>query len=204
MKILTMHLKGAKRNILFGDKKLETLHRLMDMGCFGELSGDTSEWNVLARHDSETLTLFEYLTQAGRECAMFDDFGSLHKKLDSGAWEYCHVTASFSSEADPAAPYIDFDRRLGETLHYLSDDTLIAIIGEACFVIVSANNPISGYHEGAALDITPTLLDLAGYPLPSTLAGKSWVAGMELKRSSGLSEDEQALLRERLSGLGYI
>ena len=84
------------------------------------------------------------------------------------------------------------------------DDTLILVLGKGCFVLLSANHPISGYQAGSGLDVTPTLLELAGYPLPASTPGKSWVAGMELNNTSGLTDDEQALLRERLSGLGYI
>ena len=66
-------------------------------------------------------------------------------------------------------------------------------------------NPISGEHkDGSTSDIAPTLVQLAGYPLPSTIEGKSWVAGMELNSESGLTVDEQEILRDRLSGLGYI
>ena len=93
---------------------------------------------------------------------------------------------------------------MGDTLQYLSDDTLLAIIGENNFVLVASNNPIAGYQDGSTLDLAPTMLELAGYPLPTNIEGRSWVAGMELNTASGLNEDEQAMLRERLSGLGYI
>jgi hypothetical protein len=135
---------------------------------------------------------------------MFDDFASLQTKLATGAWDCCQLNASFPLDADSSDHYVNFDLGLGETLQHLSDDTLLAIIGENNFVLVAPNNPIAGYQDGNTLDLTPTILELAGFPLPSAIAGKSWVAGMELNTSSGLNEDEQAMLRERLSGLGYI
>ena len=204
MKILVMHLQGARRAMLFGDERLENLRRLMDMGCFGELDGNPLEWNVLARHENHTLTLNEFLGQAGKDVALFDDFATLQGKLESGTWDFCQLTASFPAESGSTDPYLDFDRNLGDTLQHLSDDTLLAVIGEGCFVLIASNNPITGYQDGSTLDLTPTILELAGYPLPSATEGKSWVAGMELNSSSGLTEDEQAMLRERLSGLGYI
>lgn len=204
MKILVMHLPGVQRGKLFSDERLENLRRLMDMGCFGELEGNPGEWNILARHETHTLTLGEFLVQAGKDVATFDDFAALQAKLESGAWDCCQLTASFQAGNESADPLPAFDLSLGETLQYLSDDTLLAVVGENCFVLVASNNPITGYQDGAPLDLTPTILELAGYPLPSATEGKSWVAGMELKNSSGLSEDEQAMLRERLSGLGYI
>jgi hypothetical protein len=133
---------------------------------------------------------------------VFDEWTALHSKLAGGAWDCCVFNASFSSDGGSAA--LDFDRGLGESLQHLSDDTLILVVGDLCFVLVAANNPITGYQDGSTLDLTPTVLELAGYPLPANIAGKSWVAGMQLNRASGLSEDEQEMLRERLSGLGYI
>lgn len=204
MKILVFDLNGAQRAKLFGDDRLENLRRLLDMGCFGELEGDPREWNIVGRHEAHTLTLAEFLAQAGKEVATFEDFTSLQTKLESGAWDCCQLNASFQSGGGTSDPYLDFDLGLGETLQHLSDDTLLAIIGENNFVLVASNNPITGYQDGSTLDLTPTMLELAGYPLPSNIEGKSWVAGMELNTASGLNEDEQALLRERLSGLGYI
>lgn len=202
MKILVFNLQGAKRAQLFGDERLENLRRLMDMGCFGELEGDPREWDVVGRHAAHTLALAEFLAQAGKELVMCKDFAALQAKLATGDWEACQLDASFRPGSSD--PYLDFDLDLGETLQHLSDDTLLAIIGDNIFVLVASNNPITGFQDGSTLDFTPTLLELAGYPLPSNIAGRSWVAGMELNNASGLNEDEQALLRERLSGLGYI
>ena len=204
MKILVLHLQGARRAKLFGDERLENLRRLMDMGCFGEMEGNPSEWNILARHETHTLTLGEFLTQAGKDVVTFDDFAALQGKLESGTWDCCQLDASFPADSGSTDPYLNFDLSLGETLQHLSDDTLLAVIGESCFVLVASNNPVTGYQDGSTLDLTPTMLELAGYPLPAAAEGKSWVAGMELNTSSGLNEDEQAMLRERLSGLGYI
>ena len=204
MKILVFHLQGAKRAKLFGDERLENLRRLMDMGCFGELEGNPAEWNILARHESHTLTLGEFLVQAGKDVVTFDDFASLQAKLESATWDCCQFNASFPADSGSTDPYLDFDWNLGKSLQFLSDDTVLTVVGENCFVLVAGNNPITGYQDGSTLDLTPTLLELAGYPLPSATEGKSWVAGMELNNTSGLSEDEQAMLRERLSGLGYI
>jgi hypothetical protein len=204
MKILVFNVPGATRAKLFGDERLENLRRLMDLGCFGELEGNPQEWNVLARHESHTLTLAEFLTQAGKDVAVFDDLAGLGAKLESGAWDYCQLNAAFKPDGGSSDPYLGFDQNLGDALQHLGDDTMILVLGEGCFVLVSANNPISGYQNGSTLDLTPTMLELAGYPLPASTEGTSWVAGMELNTTSGLTDDEQALLRERLSGLGYI
>lgn len=205
MKVLVLYFQGAESQSLFGDERLENLHRLMDMGCFGKLS-DSSGWNVLARQENHMLTLIEYLQQADKHCAEFDDFAALRNELQSGDWNYCQLTAaSFPTDNWSADDYLNFDHELGETLQYLSDDTIITVMGKDCFVLVSANNPISGEHKGGSTsDVAPTLLELAGYPLPSAMEGKSWLTGMELKSSPGLTAEEEDILRDRLSGLGYI
>jgi len=205
MKVLVLNFQGAEPKILFSDERLETLHRLMDMGLYGELS-DSGEWNVLARQENHALTLLEFFQQAGKQCGNFNDFATLREKLEADDWDYCQLTsASFPVDNWSADDYLNLDNELGEMLQYLSDDTIITVVGKGCFVLVSANNPTSGEHmNGSATDIAPTLVELAGYPLPSSIEGKSWVAGMELKSTSGLSEEEEAILRERLSGLGYI
>jgi len=212
MKILVLNLQDARPQTLFSDERLENIHRLIDMGCFGELKGDASDWNVLARQENHTLSLLEFLEQADKQCASFDDFSALRSKLDAGDWDYCQLSdsglknASSHAGSGSADDYLRLDWELDEVLQYLGDDTIIAVVGEGCFVLVSANNPISGEHkEGSTVDIAPTLLELAGYPLPAATEGKSWVAGMELKNaSSGLTAEEEEILRERLSGLGYI
>jgi hypothetical protein len=204
MKILAFYLHGAKRASLFGDERLVNLQRLMDLGCFGELEGDPQEWNVLARHESHTLRLAEFMTQAGKNVEEFRDFSALQIKLAAGDWDCCLLDINFTADAVSSTAYLDFDLGLGDTLQHLSDDTIILVIGEGCFVLVASNNPISGYQDGSILDLTPTVLELAGYPLPKLILGKSWVANMELKGTTGLTEDEQVMLRERLSGLGYI
>ena len=204
MKIFVMHLQGATRAQLFSDERLENLRRLMDMGCFGELEGNSAEWNILARHETHTLTLGEFLVQAGKDVASLDDFAALQTKLESGRWDCVLLNVSFQAGSGSAESTLDFDQKLGNSLQYLTDDTLLAVVGENCFVLVAGSNPIAGYQDGSTLDLTPTMLELAGYPLPAATEGKSWVAGMELNNTSGLSEDEQAMLRERLSGLGYI
>jgi hypothetical protein len=205
MKILVLDFKGAEMITIFGDERLETLRHLMDMGLFGELEG-SSEWDVLARQDNHTLTLLEFFQQAGKKCGNYEDFASLRKSLESGEWDYCQISpASFPAEAWSGNDYLNLDRELDEVLQTLSDDTIITVLGQGCFVLVSVNNPLSGEHKGGtSADLAPTLLGLAGYPLPPGVEGKSWISGMELKSSSGLSAEEEEILRERLSGLGYL
>jgi predicted AlkP superfamily phosphohydrolase/phosphomutase len=75
------------------------------------------------------------------------------------------------------------------------------------FILAASNNPLQGEVAGAhILDMSPTLLELGGYDVPNSMQGKSLVSGKTLSApvDVGFSGDEEAILRERLSGLGYI
>ena len=73
------------------------------------------------------------------------------------------------------------------------------------FVLASSNNPVRGEVDGAKLlDIAPTLLELGGYDVPPSMQGKSIVAGAEVGAAAGYTDDQEDVVRGRLSGLGYI
>ncbi len=77
---------------------------------------------------------------------------------------------------------------------------------EGVFALASANNPLQGEFLGAhLLDIAPTLLELGGYEIPNSMQGHSLASSVQRGNAGDdLSRDEKAILRERLSGLGYI
>lgn len=56
--------------------------------------------------------------------------------------------------------------------------------------------------EGSALDLAPTLLTLAGIPLPATLHGRSFLEAGGADDAAPVDEEEE--IRERLRGLGYL
>jgi predicted AlkP superfamily phosphohydrolase/phosphomutase len=75
------------------------------------------------------------------------------------------------------------------------------------FILAAPSNPLYGKVEGARLlDIAPTLLELGGYDRPPSMQGTSLVAGQTFAMGTptGYSADEEELVRQRLSGLGYI
>jgi len=75
------------------------------------------------------------------------------------------------------------------------------------FILAAANNPLQGEVEGAhLLSIAPTLLELGGYDIPTSMQGKSLLAGKTLAAAAdtGFSADQEEIIRQRLSGLGYI
>ena len=73
------------------------------------------------------------------------------------------------------------------------------------FILASPNNPLSGEIEGAhILDLAPTLLELSGHDVPASMQGKSLVSGKAQLSGDSNAVSEEELVRERLSGLGYI
>ena len=73
------------------------------------------------------------------------------------------------------------------------------------FILAGSSNPLQGEIQAAQIvDIAPTLLELAGLAIPVTMQGRSLVSGKDLADQTNLAQDEEALLRERLSGLGYV
>jgi predicted AlkP superfamily phosphohydrolase/phosphomutase len=72
------------------------------------------------------------------------------------------------------------------------------------FLLAAPNCPLNGEYEGARLlDIAPSLLDLAGYDIPESMQGRSLFAGME-KKARPREDGDQAIIHDRLAGLGYI
>ncbi len=96
------------------------------------------------------------------------------------------------------------------TLHVIENDTGPDDCNHAqhgAFILASSNNPLRGQVEGThLLDIAPTLLELGGYDIAPSMQGRSLVAGLDLAEPAGVgySSDEEATVRDRLSGLGYI
>jgi predicted AlkP superfamily phosphohydrolase/phosphomutase len=75
------------------------------------------------------------------------------------------------------------------------------------FILSAAGLPIAGEIEGVRLlDIAPTLLELGGYDVPGSMQGRSILQGRALEApvEAAVGPDGEAIVRERLRGLGYI
>lgn len=74
------------------------------------------------------------------------------------------------------------------------------------FVLAAPNVPALGEIQGARLlDIAPTLIEVGGYEMPESFQGRSIFAGsLADAASTGVTEDGEEIIRQRLSGLGYI
>ena len=96
------------------------------------------------------------------------------------------------------------------TIHVLENDTGPDDCNHAqfgSFILAASNSPLQGEITGARLlDIAPTLLELGGYDIPPAMQGRSLVAGRSLEPSEieDYDADDETIVRDRLSGLGYI
>ncbi|HEU5217743.1 MAG TPA: alkaline phosphatase family protein [Gemmatimonadales bacterium] len=76
------------------------------------------------------------------------------------------------------------------------------------FILAGPGWPAVGELTGVRLlDLAPTLLAHAGHDVPSTMQGRSLAGvrgGDPGAGGSGLSEEGERIIRERLSGLGYL
>jgi len=73
------------------------------------------------------------------------------------------------------------------------------------FILAASNLPLQGEQTGARLlDVAPTLLELGGYDVPSSMQGQSLVAGVNRPASPAASAEGEQIIKERLAGLGYI
>jgi predicted AlkP superfamily phosphohydrolase/phosphomutase len=82
------------------------------------------------------------------------------------------------------------------------DDCNHAQFGSAIFAgpNVAAAGEIQGMH---LLDVAPTLLELAGYDVPSSMQGRS-LASLPASAVNPSSASDEETVHRRLSGLGYI
>jgi predicted AlkP superfamily phosphohydrolase/phosphomutase len=74
------------------------------------------------------------------------------------------------------------------------------------FILSAPNNPLRGDLHGVhLLDMAPTLLDLGGYDRPKSVQGTSLLESLnDFNAINELYSDDEEIVRQRLSGLGYI
>ncbi|MEX0713307.1 MAG: alkaline phosphatase family protein [Pirellulales bacterium] len=73
------------------------------------------------------------------------------------------------------------------------------------FILAAPGLAIHGEVKRAnLLDMAPALLELAGYDVPASMQGSLAAAPASTPVPSGVSEADEEIIRQRLSGLGYI
>ena len=75
------------------------------------------------------------------------------------------------------------------------------------FILAAPNLPELGEISGARLlDVAPTLMEVGGYDIPPAFQGRSLFGGSlaDVGGGHGVSPEGEEVIRQRLSGLGYI
>jgi predicted AlkP superfamily phosphohydrolase/phosphomutase len=113
--------------------------------------------------------------------------------------------------------YLELDRELGHIFELLSEDTGVGLLSvdsrmpavnsetdpHGFFALAGiADQPLGEIADAYLLDLAPTFLELMGNDRPASMVGKSLLQTRDSQTT--LSEDDEELLRERLSGLGYV
>jgi len=76
---------------------------------------------------------------------------------------------------------------------------------EGTFILAAGNNPLRGEVRGAhILDVAPTLLEICQREIPTSMQGRSLVAGKSADPAATSLVSDEDLIRQRLRGLGYI
>lgn len=204
MKMLVISLVGVGGDQLLGDEPLTNLHQLAAAGSFGRLgpAAPGEGW----REES----ICAQVAAVGGQIVRLDEGDDLAlRTLAAGSWDYLRFGVSHL--AGGAAPSQAADHRIGRILELLDNETVVLIfLGPAPespdgFVLAAPNYPpLSELRNVTLPDLARTLLDMAAYDVPEALPGRSLVAGLAPDKAEGLSDHEEALLRARLQGLGYL
>lgn len=135
----------------------------------------------------------------------------------SGGWPLTYLPLEQSSGAY-ADTFIHIDRGLESLLEVLEEETAVLLLfysgprengGQAAgsFILAVPNCSMEGEVIGATLeDLLVTMIELGEGQLTPDMKGRSLYSNkLEIKTpGTDLSLDEEAILRERLSGLGYL
>jgi predicted AlkP superfamily phosphohydrolase/phosphomutase len=154
--------------------------------------------------------------------------------LSSRTWDYFQLTdmglTHFNKMSDDWEEGVrsyaaSLDYEIGKLLQLLTDEVILLVLfqnaggenivinsdgaphGDAQFILAAANNPLLGDLSDVGWDeLFPTLCELAGFPTSRQFSGSSLIASRaaEILARNDLAPDEAEIIRERLSGLGYI
>jgi hypothetical protein len=184
--ILVIRLQGVAPDGLLGDERLTNVRWLMNAGCYGRLALAEDDWSAaLDRALHEPLAATATVTNA---------------------LQWLDVRAASDGHGH-------LDETIGRALMSLEDETAILVAAadtpgqNGAFILAAPDSPLQGEIQGAQLpDVAATLLALAGYELPDSLKGRSLAATQTQWRAPDdpLSNEEEQILLERLSGLGYV
>lgn len=180
-RLIVLEIDGFEIESLIADHRLENIHRLLDSGTYGRLESDAAGEAAVP--------------------APYGDFEVVLHQVESGEGPLLHFVLD-------APGNLRLDGQLGLLLERLDDRTAILIhtprtVADGCFALAGPGVPPLGRLAGIAYaDLAPAILRLAGHDSGprSALAD---LLGAEAPPAY-TDEEAEAIVRERLSGLGYI
>ncbi len=202
MKILVLSLDHADPELLFGLDDLPNLQRLMELGAYGRIEPSdapipSASWVRLMDHYSQDA--FQ-LVDLGKHRVGQD---SPDAPIDPGRTD---------SETEHVY-YVQIDEGIGQALETLTEETVVLVVaaptaqGPGAFILAGPGSPLNGEIEGVHFeDLEPTLLQLGGHDIPAALTGRSLLTENRThpEKQGQVPMTDEELIRERLSGLGYI
>jgi hypothetical protein len=215
MKILVVSFDCAVPELLLGEERLTNFRRLMSAGCFGRL-----ERVELPSNSMPGATICTEIDRNGGRSILLDvpidsstrsNFAKARELLGNDDWTYFQIneTGLDCIQDDVLCDYYQIlDEELGTLLGLIDDDTAVLVYCTGwAFVLAVPGQSARGEIEGAGLlDLVPTLMDLAGCPIPASMQGRSLVhaEATHLPVQSEWFDFVDPSVEERLRGLGYL
>lgn len=201
MKTLVIGITGISSEMWSNnkdDERLENFNRLAEFGCYGGLEPDQDFTRSIGDQDF------------GKRFAPEAEVIYLTSHTYAVASNHQEITSNLNGELGRILEILDDDTALLILIEYAQDEKIEAVFSRD-FILAFPNSPLQGEMTGTTLaDLSATLFDLREKAVPVDLSGKSLLEGLSWKVNDspqpgdGLSSEEEELLRERLSGLGYI
>jgi hypothetical protein len=184
MTLVVVEPANAAAEDLFSPDAPELLHYLLGQGFHGERE-DADLWPVLSPCIGPALRV-----EGGRSLT---DVETAWDAAAAASVRYLHLRLH-----GMAALFLG----LATLSEHLGDDDVLAIVAGEGFLVVSASCPLSGpVGRVAGNDLALTLLALSGVTRPCGLAGHPLFEGPAMMQPD---DDDEAVLRERFRGLGYV
>jgi hypothetical protein len=203
-KLVTIELAGIDLAAEVSDAQANYFAQLLQVGCVGECAATCEEVAAMMAR------LQVQWSAAGKTVLLVNasSLDGVNDVLPSASWDVACVTVAYAHDADFAAR---FDRELGRVLEGLEQDTAIWILAThlTCLWFVLAI-PERAFESAQApiqlVDLEVTLAELTGVSTPGDMQGSSLLAQARRNdaRADVYSAADEAIVYERLAGLGYI
>lgn len=181
-------------------------------------SNSQSIWECLDQNGKKTIVIEPVASDVNTPVTAAERWEIAKRQMADQPWDgFQFVDVGLNRVSKPVVAdgvelngdeYVAFDGQIGDLMETMDDQTILLVLAPPStsagfFVLAAPNCPINGEQTGVSLlDIAPTILDLAGYEVPSSMQGHSLVAGMEKLVPGDVDHDK--ILYDRLAGLGYV